>query len=83
MNSKTSRWIAVIVVLQIVTIIGQLSAVPGATPAYAQVPDAGAQQNEVITQLRATNEKLDKLVTLLSGGNLQVRVAKADDNSGR
>ena len=82
MSKTTSRWLAVIVVLQVVTIIGQWIAVPGAMPARAQIPDAGAQQLEIINQLKSTNDKLDKLVTLLSGGNLQVKVTRADDSKG-
>ena len=82
MPNSTARWLAVIVVLQVVTIIGQWIVTPGATPALAQIPDAGAQRNEMISQQRITNEKLDKLLTLLSGGDLQVRVAKADDSKG-
>ena len=82
MPNTTSKWLAVIVTLQIVTIIGQWITVPGATPAMAQIPDAGAQQMEIINQLKSTNEKLDKLVSLLSSGNLQVKVSRADDSKG-
>jgi hypothetical protein len=82
MPNSTAKWLAVIVVLQVVTLIGQWVITPGATPAQAQIPDAGAQRNEVINQLRSTNDKLDKLLMLLSGGNLQVRVVRADDSKG-
>ncbi len=75
-----SRWLGIIVALQIATIIGQWAAVPGATPTMAQVPDAGAQQQQIIEQLKNVNEKLDQLVTLLGSGNLQVKLAKSDDS---
>jgi cell division protein FtsB len=35
-------------------------------PAYGQVPDSGAQRNEMIQQLRATNQKLTEIVKLLT-----------------
>jgi cell division protein FtsB len=35
-------------------------------PAYGQVPDSGAQRNEMIQQLRTTNQKLTEIVKLLT-----------------
>ena len=80
-STSTAKWLGVIVVLQIVTLIGQWSGlVPGgATPAHAEIPDAGAQRNEVISQLRGVNERLDRLASILSSGNLQVRVLTSDE----
>ena len=82
MNNSTPKWLAVIVALQVLTLIGQWVAVPGATPALAQIPDAGAQREQIIGQLKGTNEKLDKIVSILSGGSLQVKVAKSDEPKG-
>ncbi len=81
--SSTSKWLGVIVALQVITLIGQWVATPAATPAMAQIPDAGAQRLEIIQQLKGTNDRLDKLVTLLGSGNLQVKVAKPDDIKGQ
>ena len=78
-TNSTAKWLAVIVVLQVVTLIGQWVAAPAAAPAMAQLPDAGAQRNEVINQLKGTNERLDRLVSILGSGNLQVKVAKTDE----
>ncbi len=41
-----------------------------------------AQRDAMIEQMKSTNEKLDKLLALLSGGDLQVKVAKPDDTKG-
>lgn len=77
-NSKsTTQWLAMIVALQIVTLLSQWTSVP---TARAQVPDAGAQQQQIIEQLRGTNEKLEKVISILGSGKLQVRVAKPDDS---
>ncbi len=74
--SKTaSRWLGLVVAMQALILATLWTGGPSARPAAGQVPDAGAQQQQIIDQLRATNEKLDKLVDLLGSGNLQVRVA--------
>ena len=75
--NTTSRWLGIIVLLQIVTMLSQWTAIPNAR---AQVPDAGAQQQQIIDQLRGTNEKLEKVISILSSGKLQVRMAKSDDS---
>ncbi len=72
-SNARPRWVAVVVVSQLVILATLWTG--GPRPAAAQVPDAGAQQQAVIDQLKATNEKLDKLVDLLASGNLQVRTA--------
>lgn len=82
MSNSTAKWLAVIIFLQVITIIGQWVITPSATPAQAQIPDSGAQRAEIINQLRSSNDKLERLLTLLSGGNLQVRVQRADDAKG-
>lgn len=73
--SKPSRWLGLMLAMQALILATLWTGGPGVRPAAAQIPDAGAQQQQVIDQLRATNEKLDKLVDLLSGGNLRVRLA--------
>jgi hypothetical protein len=83
-STSTAKWLGVIVVLQVITLIGQWVGAPtGATPAHAQLPDEGAQRNEMINQLKGVNDRLDRLTAVLSSGNLQVKVAKSDDNKAR
>jgi hypothetical protein len=84
MNAKNSmsRWIAVIVVLQVLILMSQWGASPSATPAMAQIPDAGDQRLQMIDQMKASNDKLDKLLDLLKSGELQVKVIKPDDAKG-
>ncbi len=71
---SNAKWLAAVVVMQALILATLWTGGPGARPATAQVPDAGAQQQQVIDQLKATNEKLDKLLDLLGSGNLRVRV---------
>ena len=87
MNSQ--RLLAFVIVLQVITILNQWFGGP-ISKARAQIPDAGAQQNEIIAQLKSSNEtlkgiddKLDKMLTLLQSGKLQVQLSKPDDNQGK
>lgn len=80
---KSEKILGVVVALQVLTLVGQwVSSSGGNSQANAQVPDAGSQRNQMIDQLKATNDKLDKLVTLLQDGKLQVHVVSPDDSKG-
>jgi hypothetical protein len=80
-NSKsTTKWLGIVVALQCVILLTLWGAGPSATVARADgIPDAGDQRNQMIDQMKATNDKLDKLLALLSSGDLQVKLAKPDD----
>lgn len=48
-------------------------------PAYAQVPDSGAQRNDMIKELRTSNEHLSQAVALLKEiRDLQKRETKEE-----
>jgi hypothetical protein len=75
---KTQKLLTAVLILQGLILANQWLGSPVST-ALAQIPDAGAQRNEIIDQLKNSNEKLDKVIDILSGGTLQVQVAKPDD----
>ena len=75
---KSSRILSIIVILQGLILLGQWTGSGPVTPAWGQVPDAAAQRNQMIEELRTLNSKVDKLVDLLNSGKLQVQVAKPD-----
>jgi hypothetical protein len=79
-SESTAKWLGVIVVLQVMILLSQWLKPPGAGVAQAQIPDAGAQQLEIINQLKSSNDKLDKLISILDSGKLQVKVVKPDDS---
>ena len=79
---KSSRIIYTVLVVQTV-LLGYLVLSSSETRAMAQVPDQGAQLNQIIDQSKATNAKLDRILTLLESGKLQVVTVKASDASGR
>jgi hypothetical protein len=76
---NTNRMLALVVVLQVITVMNQWLS-PSLPAARAQIPDAGAQQNEIIQNLQSVNDKMDKLIGILESGKLQVQVAKPDDS---
>lgn len=77
---KSSRLLAVVIVLQIVALLSQMLGGNGyVTPAYGQIPDAGAQRDQLIQEMKTANAKLDRLAAILESGNLQVKVVKPDD----
>jgi hypothetical protein len=76
---KSTKLLAVIVVLQGLILLSQWTGSGPVTPAWAQIPDSGSQRNELINELKSLNGKVDKLVEVLSSGKLQVQVAKPDE----
>jgi hypothetical protein len=76
---KTNRLLTVILVLQVLTLLNQFIS-PSLPAARAQIPDAGAQQLQIIQLLQSSNDKLDKLLSILESGKLQVQVAKPDES---
>lgn len=79
---STNRWLAAVVVLQSIMLLTLWVGGPALPQASAQVPDAGAQRLAMIEELRGTNARLDKVITLLNSGELQVRVTTSDDPNG-
>ena len=45
-------------------------------PAWAQVPDSGAQRNQMLVELKAINRKLGDIEALLKSGEVTVHVAE-------
>lgn len=83
---KTHKLLTAILVLQIMTILNRWFGGP-ISKAQAQIPDAGAQQLQIINELKTSNDllsgmndKLDKMVTIFQSGKLQVVLSKPDDN---
>lgn len=81
---KNVRTLTVIVILQGLILAGQWLGTPSVvTPAHAQIPDAGGQRLEMISEMKALNNKMDKLIGILESGKLEVKVSVADDKQGR
>ena len=73
-TTNTQKLLSAVLVLQVLTLLGQWTGQPGSTTVTAAVPDPGAQRLEMVAQQKETNEKLDKLIDLLKSGDLKVQV---------
>jgi hypothetical protein len=76
---KSQRLLGIVIVLQSLTLLGLWVGIPSTQPASAQVPDGGQQRLAQLKELEAINAKLDKLITILADGKLQVQVATPDE----
>ncbi|HLL87915.1 MAG TPA: hypothetical protein VK324_01295 [Tepidisphaeraceae bacterium] len=79
---NASKLLGVVIALQVLTLGASLTGNggPQVLPvATAQVGDAGAQRTAQLDEARRTNEKLDQLIDLLKKGELQVKVANAEE----
>jgi hypothetical protein len=79
---KTNKLLVVIVALQGLILAGQWTGAGYLTSASAQLPDPANRQMQMVDELKNINTKLDQLIDVLKGGDLQVKVAKSDDNKG-
>lgn len=59
-------------------VLGLLMSSQRPSAAIAQIPDQGAQMLQLIDETKAINTKLDRLIGVLEGGKLEVRV-KTDE----
>lgn len=77
---KNPRILVAIVALQAMTLLAVWGGRPALeSTASAQIPDPGAQTQQVIDQLKTLNGKMDRLIGLLESGKLQVRAVSPDD----
>jgi len=76
---KTSRLLVVILVLQGLLLLGQWTGQGPVTPAHAQIPDSGAQRQQMLDELKSMNAKMDKLIGILESGQVQVSIAMPDE----
>ena len=78
---KTTKLLTAVIVLQALILAGQWLGAPGVVaPAHAVIPDEGGQRLEIINQVKGTNDRLDRVISILESGKLEVHVVQADDN---
>jgi len=77
---KTNRMLGVVIVLQVVILAGQWLQGPTMLPAArADLPNPQADRQAMLDEQKATNAKLDQIVSILQAGNLQVKVVQSDE----
>ena len=81
---KTNKLLVAVIALQSLILIGQWS---GGTSmlstAHGQVPDPANRQMQMIDELKSLNGKMDELIGVLRSGDLQVKVAKTEEDKGK
>ena len=76
MSTNTNRLLAAVVVLQVLTLAGQWSGRAGSNDARADLPpDPAAMRLAQTEEMKAMNQKLEKLVSIMESGRLEVRVS--------
>ena len=78
-----TKYLLMIVVLQSLMVITLWKGDAFATTAQAAVPDPGADRKEMVSELKAVNEKLSGMLKLMESGKLQVEVVGADDKKSK
>jgi hypothetical protein len=73
-TTTTKRLLTAVLVLQGITLAGLWTGQPRPATAGAAIPDPGAQREAGLSEQKATNEKLDKLLKLLTSGEVRVSV---------
>ena len=76
---RTNRLLAVVVVLQGLLLAGQWLGAPSVLPSAQAQPDPNRDRWLMIDELKSLNAKVDRLIGILEGGNLQVRTASPDE----
>jgi hypothetical protein len=79
---KTNRLLVTVIILQGLILIGQWTGAGYLTSAQAQVPDPANRQLQMVEALKSIDTKLDTIVGVLQGGDLQVKVANTEDKKG-
>ena len=73
------KLLTAVVVLQVAILYTLWTGNSVVAPAHAQIPDQGAQQQQMIDELKAINGKLDHLATTLDSGRIRVVVANPQE----
>jgi len=80
---KILRLLVVIAVLQLVTLVSIWDRGGYQTTARADLPNSNPDQAETVNQLKDLNKKMDRLLTLLESGNLEVKAPTADEKKAK
>lgn len=76
---KIEKMLGIVIVLQVVILAGQWLGQPAASTARAEIFNPGERQLAILEEAKGANARLDKLLSYLQSGDLQVKVAKDDE----
>ncbi|HSU69647.1 MAG TPA: hypothetical protein VLJ39_22370 [Tepidisphaeraceae bacterium] len=75
---SSNKLLAFVVVLQVVLLMGQWLGQPSAQTAHAdvQLPNPSERQLAILDELRTLNGKMDRLIGVMTSGDVKVEVTK-------
>lgn len=78
----TNKLLAVVIVLQALLLAGQWVGQPSANLAKADVTlgNPGERQMAMVDELKTLNGKMDRLIGVMTSGDVKVEVTKVDKN---
>lgn len=74
---SSSKLLGIVIVLQALLLIGQWVN-PSASTARADISNPSERQLAMIDELKTLNNKVDRLISLLQSGTIEVKVTKPD-----
>ena len=83
--SNTNRLLAAVIVLQVLTLAGSWGASYVGSARADLPPDPAAMRLQQTEEMKAMNQKLERMVAILESGRLEVRVTnlgEANKNNG-
>jgi hypothetical protein len=78
---RTNRLLGVLVVLQGLILAGQWLGGPALVSTAQAQPDPNRDRHLMIEEIKTLNGKMDKLMSLLESGRLQVRTVSSDEKN--
>jgi hypothetical protein len=73
---KTTKLLAIVIVLQMLILLGQWTGQPAIGTAHADVTNPAERQLAMVDELKGLNAKMDQLIGMLHNGDVQVKVVK-------
>ena len=77
-STTTQKLLTAVLALQALTLLGLWTGQPGLANTQAAIPDPGAQREAMVEQQKVTNQKLDKLIAVLTSGDVKVKFDDKD-----
>jgi len=76
---KIEKMLGIVIVLQCLILLGQWTGLPANSSAHADIMNPGERQLALLEEAKQTNAKLERMLGVLTGGEMTVKVAKDEE----